>query len=109
MADAAFIMFDVCNKKTLDNVKTWDSRGAFLQQTGYKYYDVSVITTSNFDEPWLYIFRQLLQVPDIKHVTATCCPPHKPDSALEAIQIRTEMEKAAAEPLPDEDADYLDI
>jgi GTPase SAR1 family protein len=109
-ADAAIILFDMCNKTTLEHVSWWASKclalslilftnhqnfadelrsathnsfpivicgnkadkagrdqctSSLQNTTQSKHYDISALNNSNFEEPWLYLFREIFKDPNL--------------------------------------------
>jgi len=131
---AAIIMFDVTSRITYKNVPNWhrdlvrvcenipivlvgnkvDVKDrkvkaksiTFHRKKNLQYYDISAKSNYNFEKPYLYLARKLLNQPNLAFVEAVALKP--PEVSLDLEQIRKyeqDLAVAAATPLPDEDED----
>jgi GTP-binding nuclear protein Ran len=131
-AKCAIIMFDVTNCSTCKNVADWyrgltrlaenipivvvgnkadmkrqrqvtEKDKAFLRKKNLQYYEVSAKTTVDFEKPFLYLARKLLDKDDLEIVGAPALQP--PEAIIDdetKAKNEAEIAKAAAMPLPDE-------
>ncbi|CEP09272.1 hypothetical protein [Parasitella parasitica] len=130
----AIIMFDVTSRITYKNVPNWhrdlvrvcegipivlcgnkvDVKDrkvkaktiTFHRKKNLQYYDISAKSNYNFEKPFLWLARKLIGNPQLEFVAAPALAPAEVqiDQQLMA-QYNTEMEVAAAQPLPEEDDD----
>eukprot|EP01087_Luapelamoeba_hula_P006219 TRINITY_DN162_c0_g1_i1.p1 TRINITY_DN162_c0_g1~~TRINITY_DN162_c0_g1_i1.p1 ORF type:complete len:215 (+),score=49.12 TRINITY_DN162_c0_g1_i1:64-708(+) len=132
---AAIIMFDVTARLTYKNVPNWHrdlvrvcenipivlvgnkvdvkerkvkaKAITFHRKKNLQYYDVSAKSNYNFEKPYLYLARKLLnQGNNLTFVEAVALRP--PEVQLDTAQMQryeSELAVAAATPLPDEDED----
>jgi len=130
----AIIMFDVASRITYKNVPNWHKdlvrvcenipivlcgnkvdikerkvkakTITFHRKKNLQYYDISAKSNYNFEKPFLWLARKLVGNPNLEFVAAPALAP--PEVVLDPSLVKEydlELEKAAAEPLPEEDDD----
>eukprot|EP01102_Stenamoeba_stenopodia_P011409 TRINITY_DN34_c0_g1_i1.p1 TRINITY_DN34_c0_g1~~TRINITY_DN34_c0_g1_i1.p1 ORF type:complete len:213 (-),score=70.54 TRINITY_DN34_c0_g1_i1:122-760(-) len=132
--NAAIIMFDVTSRMTYKNVPNWHrdivrvcenipivlcgnkvdikdrkvkaKQITFHRKKNLQYYDISAKSNYNFEKPFLWLARKLLNDPNLTFVEAPALLPPEVSIDLNAMrQSELELEQAKATPLPDEDDD----
>jgi len=130
----AIIMFDVTARVTYKNVPNWHrdlvrvcenipivlvgnkvdvkdrkvkaKNITFHRKKNLQYYDISAKSNYNFEKPFVFLARKLLNKADLNLVESPALEP--PEVALDMNQIKQyeqELAQAADTPLPDEDED----
>jgi len=130
----AIIMFDVTSRLTYKNVPNWHrdivrvcenipivilgnkvdikdrkvkaKNITFHRKKNLQYYDISARSNYNFEKPFLYLARKLVQDPKLEFVEAPALQP--PDVTVDLNDIQqwqNEMEAAVNTALPDGDED----
>jgi len=132
--NAAIIMFDVTSRMTYKNVPNWHrdivrvcenipivlcgnkvdikdrkvkaKQITFHRKKNLQYYDISAKSNYNFEKPFLWLARKLLNEANLTFVEAPALAPPEVQVDLETMrQNELELEQAKAVPLPDEDED----
>ena len=134
LGQCAIIMFDVTSRITYKNVPNWHrdlvrvcgdipivlcgnkvdikdrkvkaKQIAFHRKKNVHYYDISAKSNYNFEKPFLYLARRMLQDNTLKFVEAPALAP--PEVAIDlAAQAHQEAELLAASmvPVPEDDED----
>jgi len=132
--EAAIIMFDVTSRMTYKNVANWhrdlvrvcenipivltgnkvDVRDrkvkakmiTFHRKKNLQYYDISAKSNYNFEKPFLWLARKLLNESNLSFVEAPALrPPEVLVDAKVLQQYEIDLKTAAEMPLPDEDED----
>ncbi|GAB2269467.1 GTP-binding nuclear protein Ran1A [Dionaea muscipula] len=133
----AIIMFDVTARLTYKNVPTWHrdlsrvcenipivlcgnkvdvknrqikaKQVIFHRKKNLQYYEISAKSNYNFEKPFLYLGRKLTGRTDLDFVGQQAIHPPEIsiDMALQA-QHEAELQKAAEQPLPDDDDDLFE-
>jgi len=130
----AIIMFDVTSRMTYKNVPNWHrdivrvcenipivilgnkvdikdrkvkaKNITFHRKKNLQYYDISARSNYNFEKPFLYLAKKLVQDQRLEFIEAPALqPPEVQVDENEMIQWRAEMEAAANTALPDNDDD----
>jgi len=135
-AKCAVIFFDVTSRVTYKNVTNWHrdlvrvaetipivlcgnkvdikdrkvkvKQITFHRKKNLQYYDVSAKSNYNFEKPFLWLARKLINEPNLTFVEAPALVP--PEVHLDMDQIKTyehEIELAKQTPLPDESDEDL--
>jgi len=133
-AQAAIIMFDVTSRMTYKNVPNWHRdltrvcEGIPVVLTGNKvdvkdrkvkakaitfhrkknlqYYDISAKSNYNFEKPFLYLARKLVDQPQLQLVESIALQPREVELDMSKMQqYEQEIEIAKNIPLPDEEED----
>jgi len=130
----AIIMFDVTSRMTYKNVPNWhrdlvrvcenipivlvgnkvDVKDrkvkakaiTFHRKKNLQYYDISAKSNYNFEKPFLWLARKLVNQPNLTFVESPALKP--PEVALDMEQLRRyeqELQTAMTTPLPEEDED----
>jgi len=130
----AIIMFDVTSRMTYKNVPNWhrdlvrvcenipivlvgnkvDVKDrkvkakaiTFHRKKNLQYYDISAKSNYNFEKPFLWLARKLVNQPNLTFVESPALKP--PEVALDMEQIKRyeqELQTALTTPLPEEDED----
>jgi len=130
----AIIMFDVTSRMTYKNVPNWhrdlvrvcenipivlvgnkvDVKDrkvkakaiTFHRKKNLQYYDISAKSNYNFEKPFLWLARKLVNQPNLTFVESPALKP--PEVALDLEQVRRyeqELQSALTTPLPEEDED----
>jgi len=96
----------VGNKVDVKDRKVKAKAITFHRKKNLQYYDISAKSNYNFEKPFLFLARKLLNKPDLALVETPALAP--PEIAIDMNQIKTyeqELHLAAQTPLPDEDED----
>eukprot|EP01006_Ploeotia_vitrea_P058614 TRINITY_DN69817_c0_g1_i1.p1 TRINITY_DN69817_c0_g1~~TRINITY_DN69817_c0_g1_i1.p1 ORF type:complete len:211 (-),score=30.27 TRINITY_DN69817_c0_g1_i1:48-680(-) len=131
-AECAIIMFDVTVKDTYHHVGQWyrdilrtcgdipvvlvgnkvDQRTrqvqprhiTFHRRKALQYYDISARSNYNYEKPFLYLLRKLVNDPQLQFVVCGIGPPPEIRLSPEQVaKLQQELEELAAIPLPDDD------
>merc|ERR1711939_941483 len=126
------IMFDVTSKITYKNVPNWHrdlervcenipivlcgnkvdvkerkvktAAVTFHRKKNLQYFEISAKSNYNFEKPFLWLARKLVDNPNLEFVAAPALAPPEAQVNPELMeQYNKEMTEAAAMPLPDED------
>lgn len=129
----AIIMFDVTSRITYKNVPNWHrdlirvcenvpivlvgnkvdvkdrevkARSImFHRKRNLQYYDISARSNYNFEKPFLWLARRLMNKPDLKFVGAIAHPPEIEIDPLLIAQHEQELQQAATHAIEDDDED----
>ncbi|KAI8529494.1 hypothetical protein RHMOL_Rhmol12G0228700 [Rhododendron molle] len=133
----AIIMFDVTARLTYKNVPTWHrdlcrvcenipivlcgnkvdvknrqvkaKQVTFHRKKNLQYYEISAKSNYNFEKPFLYLARKIAGDPNLHFVESPALAPPEVQIDMAAQQLHEEeLNKAAAQPLPDDDDDAFD-
>merc|ERR1712154_680408 len=128
----AIIMFDVTSRITYKNVPNWHrdltrvcenipivlcgnkveikdrkvkaKQITFHRKKNLQYYDISAKSNYNFEKPFLWLARKLCGDNNLHFVEAPAlAPPEFNIDEATKLQWQSEVDKAAAEPLPEDD------
>jgi len=81
----------------------------FHRKKNLQYYEISAKSNYNFEKPFLYLARKLAGNVDLRFVESPAlAPPEVQIDMAAQAQHESELEKAAAQPLPDEDDEIFD-
>ncbi|XP_020600250.1 uncharacterized protein LOC110039503 [Phalaenopsis equestris] len=136
--DCAIIMFSVTTRRTYEHVQTWhemlvkfrrnipivlcgnkvDIENRRVQtnmvtihrERNLQYYEISSKSNYNLENPFLYLARQLAGDQNLHFVAPPALAP--PDVQIDLAQQQLheqELAAAAAQPLPDDDDEFLDL
>mmetsp|Transcript_3686 Transcript_3686/g.5596 ORF Transcript_3686/g.5596 Transcript_3686/m.5596 type:complete len:216 (-) Transcript_3686:35-682(-) len=133
LAEAAILMFDVTNRDSYKNVPNWykDVRRVcggipmvlcgnkcdvkersvlpkhitFHRKKNIQYYDISAKSNYNFEKPFVYLLRKLLNAQNLRLTEQICYPPISEYviSEEDRKRMEREIELAMKEPLPPDD------
>jgi len=94
------------NKVDIKDRKVKAKQITFHRKKNLQYYDISAKSNYNFEKPFLWLARKLLNEPNLTFVEAPALAPPEVQLDLETMrQNELELEQAKAVPLPDEDED----
>ncbi|XP_065313335.1 GTP-binding nuclear protein Ran isoform X2 [Gordionus sp. m RMFG-2023] len=97
--NCAIVLFDVTSRITYKNVPNW-------HRDLVRYYDISAKSNYNFEKPFLYLARKLLQDPNLEFVAMPAlAPPEVPLDPELLNQYEQELKAAQSAALPDDDED----
>jgi GTP-binding nuclear protein Ran len=82
----------------------------FHRKKNLQYYDVSAKTNYNFEKPFLYLARKLLNQPNLNFVGSCACFPPETGFSIDPELRRKwdqELETTGSLPLPPDDEEFL--
>jgi len=94
----------VGNKVDVKDRKVKAKAITFHRKKNLQYYDVSAKSNYNFEKPFAYLARKLLNQPNLTFVEAPALKPPEVSVDLEQMKrYEGDLAAASATPLPDED------
>eukprot|EP01104_Vermistella_antarctica_P018662 TRINITY_DN6_c0_g1_i1.p2 TRINITY_DN6_c0_g1~~TRINITY_DN6_c0_g1_i1.p2 ORF type:complete len:237 (+),score=74.29 TRINITY_DN6_c0_g1_i1:69-713(+) len=132
-SNCAIIMFDVTHRVSYRNVATWHKdlirvchnsipivlcgnkvdvkdrkvkakQITFHRKKNLQYYEISAKSNYNFEKPFVYLAKKLLNAADLQLTAAPAIKPAEVSIDLETqARFEQELAMAAANPIPDED------
>jgi len=96
----------VGNKVDVKDRKVKAKAITFHRKKNLQYYDISAKSNYNFEKPFLWLARKLVNQPNLTFVESPALKP--PEVALDLEQVRRyeqELQSALTTPLPEEDED----
>jgi len=97
----------VGNKVDIKDRKVTPKQITFHRKKNLQYYDISAKSNYNFEKPFLYLARRLVNDPNLSFVEAPALAP--PDIQVDNQQMdqyTQQLNDAANQPIPDDDEEF---